>query len=105
MGGQPMPQEAVTQPIRLQGHGAYAKTRATPGSARKRVAYLINQYPTVSHTFIRREIAAVERCGAVEVVRYSLRRGVHGFVDVADHLEAAKTRVVLDSSKLALAAI
>ena len=27
------------------------------------IAYLINQYPKVSHTFIRREIAALEREG------------------------------------------
>ena len=37
-----------------------------------RVAYLVNQYPTVSHTFIRREILALERCG-VEVTRFALR--------------------------------
>jgi glycosyltransferase involved in cell wall biosynthesis len=61
-----------------------------------RVAYLVNQYPTVSHTFIRREIAAVERIGPVEVARYSLRRGVHGFVDPADRVEAEKTHVVLN---------
>ena len=37
-----------------------------------RVAYLINQYPKVSHTFIRREILALERQGH-EVVRIALR--------------------------------
>lgn len=68
-----------------------------------RVAYLVNQYPTVSQTFIRREIAAVERGGAVEVARYSLRRGVHGYVDPADRVEAEKTRVVLDLGAAGLA--
>lgn len=68
-----------------------------------RVAYLVNQYPSVSHTFIRREIAAVERGGTVEVARYSLRQGVHGFVDPADQVEAEKTRVVLDLSAIRLA--
>ena len=33
-----------------------------------RVAYLVNQYPAVSHSFIRREILALERQG-VEIVR------------------------------------
>lgn len=68
-----------------------------------RVAYLINQYPMVSLTFIRREIAAVERGGAVEVARYSLRRGIHGFVDPADRVEAEKTRVVFDMGAAGLA--
>ena len=37
-----------------------------------RIAYLINQYPEVSHTFIRREILALERQG-FEIMRISLR--------------------------------
>ena len=28
-----------------------------------RIAYLVNQYPKVSHSFIRREILALERQG------------------------------------------
>ena len=42
-----------------------------PSSERRRVAYLVNQYPAVSHTFIRREILALERQG-VTVDRFSL---------------------------------
>ncbi len=37
-----------------------------------RIAYLVNQYPKPSHTFIRREIQALERLGA-DVFRISLR--------------------------------
>ncbi len=37
-----------------------------------KVAYLVNQYPQVSHTFIRREILALERQGA-EVLRFAMR--------------------------------
>lgn len=37
-----------------------------------RVAYLVNQYPSVSHTFIRREIEALESLG-VHVERFSIR--------------------------------
>src|SRR5688572_26469163 len=63
----------------------------------KRVAYLANQYPAVSHTFIRREIAAVERSGEIEVLRYSMGHSTDGFVDAADRAEAARTRVVMDA--------
>lgn len=69
-----------------------------------RVAYLANQYPAVSHTFIRREISAVEQGGAVDVVRYSIRRAAQGFVDPADTLEAKQTRVVLDLGAVRLVA-
>ena len=37
-----------------------------------RVAYLVNHYPSTSHTFVRREIRALEGLG-FEVLRYSLR--------------------------------
>jgi len=37
-----------------------------------RIAYFTNQYPSVSHTFIRREIAALEERG-IEVQRFSIR--------------------------------
>ena len=37
-----------------------------------RVAYLVNQYPSISHTFVRREIEGLERLG-VEVERFSVR--------------------------------
>ena len=45
-----------------------------------KVAYLVNQYPAVSHTFIRREIAALEGKG-MAVERFSIRRSEHGLVD------------------------
>jgi len=37
-----------------------------------KVGYFVNQYPKVSHTFIRREILALERQG-ITVARYALR--------------------------------
>jgi len=67
------------------------------------IAYLVNQYPTVSHTFIRREIAALEASGRVRVSRYSLRRAAQGFVDPADRAEAERTHVVLERGPLRLA--
>ena len=64
-----------------------------------RIAYLINQYPKTSHTFIRREIAALELQGH-EVERLSVRRPKEPLVDDADVAEAAKTRVILPSGVL-----
>src|SRR5271170_1474020 len=58
-----------------------------------RVAYFINQYPAVSHTFIRREIRAMEELG-VSVVRFALRSGAN-LVDHDDRAEANKTRFIL----------
>jgi colanic acid/amylovoran biosynthesis glycosyltransferase len=59
-----------------------------------RVAYLINQYPKTSHTFIRREIRALESNG-VEVFRYSLRSTAEVLVDEADREELRVTRALL----------
>ncbi|MEL6470015.1 MAG: glycosyltransferase [Cyanobacteria bacterium J06623_4] len=63
------------------------------------VAYLINQYPKVSHSFIRREIAGLEANG-LDIVRYSIRSCVEGLVDDADKREQEKTRVLLDEVSL-----
>jgi colanic acid/amylovoran biosynthesis glycosyltransferase len=66
-----------------------------------RIAYLINQYPKVSHIFIRREILALERRG-VEVMRIALRGWDHQLVDEEDELERKRTRYVLRSGAPAL---
>ncbi|MFT3731277.1 MAG: glycosyltransferase [Hyphomicrobium sp.] len=59
-----------------------------------RVAYLINQYPKVSHSFIRREIEALEREG-IEVERIALRGWDGELLDPQDLNERARTRYVL----------
>ena len=59
-----------------------------------RVAYLINHYPAISHTFIRREIRALEAQG-VEVLRFALRGWDGELVDPEDIAELAKTRHTL----------
>src|SRR5687768_17409058 len=59
-----------------------------------RVAYLINQYPKVSHSFIRREIRALERQG-VDVIRFALRGWDEQFPDEQDRSEQKLTRYVL----------
>jgi colanic acid/amylovoran biosynthesis glycosyltransferase len=64
-------------------------TTATP-----RVAYLVNLYPSVSHTFIRREILALERHG-VAVQRIAVRGWDGVLVDQEDIREQSKTQYVL----------
>lgn len=59
-----------------------------------KVAYIVNQYPHVSHSFIRREIAALEGQG-IAVERYSVRPSKAEVVDPADQAEQGRTRVIL----------
>lgn len=68
-----------------------------------RIAYFVNQYPKVSHSFIRREILALERQG-LEVQRYALRGWDAELVDAEDQTERARTRYVLRQGGLALLA-
>ena len=58
------------------------------------IAYLVNQYPKVSHSFVRREVAAVESCG-IKVARFSIRSCESELVDGADKLEQELTKVIL----------
>jgi colanic acid/amylovoran biosynthesis glycosyltransferase len=66
-----------------------------------RIAYLINQYPQVSHSFIRREILALERQG-FEVVRIALRGWDDELKDTKDRSERERTRYVLRTGALTL---
>jgi len=58
------------------------------------IAYLVNQYPKVSHSFIRREILALE-AGGTPVARFSVRSCSGELVDPADQAELHKTQVLL----------
>ncbi|MHB1677801.1 MAG: glycosyltransferase [Sulfuriferula sp.] len=62
--------------------------------AQARIAYFVNQYPKVSHSFIRREILALERQG-FEVLRIALRGWDSELVDAEDAREREQTRYVL----------
>ena len=64
------------------------------------IGYLTNIYPVHSHSFIRREIAAVEALGH-DVRRYTIRSGGE-LKDPADVAEQRRTAVVLDAGALAL---
>lgn len=57
------------------------------------VLYLVNQYPAVTHTFIKREVQALERLG-VEVVRVAARAG-KTLVDPGDIEEEKQTTYLL----------
>ena len=59
-----------------------------------KTGYLTNMYPKVSHTFIRREIAALESMG-LSVERFSIRPSGERLVDEADRREQQITRVIL----------
>ncbi|NJM59610.1 MAG: glycosyltransferase family 4 protein [Oscillatoriales cyanobacterium RU_3_3] len=58
------------------------------------IAYLVNQYPKVSHSFVRREILAVEACG-LKVARFSIRSCEAELVDKGDKQEQELTQVIL----------
>ncbi len=66
-----------------------------------KVAYLINQYPKVSHTFIRREIAALERQG-VQVERFAVRGWDAEVADPEDAAERGRTRYLLEGGVASL---
>jgi colanic acid/amylovoran biosynthesis glycosyltransferase len=66
-----------------------------------RIAYLINDYPKVSHIFIRREILSLERRG-FEVMRVALRGWDGAIVDEEDRNEREITRYALREGAPAL---
>lgn len=66
-----------------------------------KIGYLVNTYPAISGTFIRREIHALEGLG-VSVARYAVRRFDGELVDPRDLEEAARTRYLLSGQAAAL---
>lgn len=66
-----------------------------------RIAYFINQYPKVSHSFIRREILALERQGT-QVQRIALRGWNDEIVDPEDMRERDRTHYVLQGGAMQL---
>lgn len=66
-----------------------------------KVAYVVNQYPKVSHSFIRREILALESHG-VQVCRYAIRGWAENVVDPVDMAERNLTSYLLRDGLLPL---
>jgi colanic acid/amylovoran biosynthesis glycosyltransferase len=65
------------------------------------IAYLVNCYPAASHTFIRREIQALERLGC-SVQRFAVRPAAAVIDSDEDRAERARTEVLLAGSRSAL---
>jgi glycosyltransferase involved in cell wall biosynthesis len=76
--------------------------RPAESDASHKIAYLINQYPKVSHSFIRREILALEERGW-SIFRVALRGWDAELVDPADIAERSKTTFVLRRAAVPLA--
>lgn len=66
-----------------------------------KLAYILNTYPQPSHSFIRRELHALERNG-VKIMRLAMRRSDMALVDPGDQAEAARTEYVLDRGAFGL---
>jgi glycosyltransferase involved in cell wall biosynthesis len=73
---------------------------ASPDSTVAGLAYLTTAYPSVSHTFIRREILGLERLG-FEIQRFAIRSGTLSG-DPDDLAEQAKTHHLLAGGALRL---
>ena len=65
------------------------------------LAYLMNTFPLTSTTFIRREIAALERAGT-PVARYALRQWDGELVDLADIEDQKRTHYILSGNTTGL---
>jgi len=66
-----------------------------------KIAYILNTYPQPSHSFIRRELAGLERLG-VEVTRIAMRRNTMPLADPLDVAEAGRTQYVLGAGAVRL---
>ena len=58
------------------------------------IGYLVNQYPGISHSFVRREIQALERLGA-PIRRYAIRPPKQSVVAPEDEAEGSVTRHIV----------
>ncbi|EJL23332.1 glycosyltransferase [Novosphingobium sp. AP12] len=95
-----IPENAVHRPLGFLRDERRAGQRLTAsGTAPARmgmaVAYLSNVYPKISHSFIKTEIAALERQG-FDVHRLTIRRADDTIPE--DRAEAQRTTVVLENS-------
>ncbi len=66
-----------------------------------RIAYLVNTYPRASHSFIRREVKALERQG-LSVHRFAMRSDRAALHDAGDLAEDAACEHVLEVPRLRL---
>ncbi len=69
-----------------------------------KIAYFVNKYPAVSHSFIRREILELERQG-MAVERYAIYCEADTLQDPLDKQEYERTRYIKSQSPFTLVAI
>lgn len=69
-----------------------------------RIAYLASEYPAPSHTFIRREIAALRRAG-LDIATFSIRPAKGEPRSEQERTDRAETQAVLGRSPLAYASV
>jgi len=96
--------EASLLKDRVPGPGKATPARTAPANtpARTRLAYLVNVYPKISHSFIQTEIAALERAG-LRVERFTVRRSADAPSDAEEQAETARTSALLDGNLPGLA--
>jgi colanic acid/amylovoran biosynthesis glycosyltransferase len=92
------PAHAAAEASAPQGAPEASEPRAP---SQLQVAYLVNQYPQPSQSFIRREIRALEELGYA-VRRYSVRRWEGRLADDDDCAEQERTVVLLDAGRLGI---
>ncbi len=93
---------AALGPVAIGAAAPVAIGAAAPvANAATRIAYLTNAYPRPSHSFIRREILALERQG-FDVRRFSIRPNDCALPDEADRRELEHTAILLDGRYAAL---
>lgn len=94
MGRQPFfcdrPREKYNRMGTRSGVFTAINEKNSPVARKLKLAYLTTTYPSVSHTFIRRELREIEQRGH-SVLRLAIRRPDHVLVDPLDQEEAAKT--------------
>lgn len=88
--------------IRKSERAAASSALQSGQSQAGRVAYLVNVYPKVSHSFIQTEIAALERLG-MQVDRFTIRRAPDAMRDAKGVDERHRTTALLDDNVAGLA--
>ncbi len=86
--------------LNLAPSRSYTEGKLPAGHTMK-IAYLVNTYPKPSHTFIRREISALERLGW-QVHRFAMRSDRASLVDPSDLRENDLTEHVLEIGRAPL---
>ncbi|MEL7486583.1 MAG: glycosyltransferase family 4 protein [Pseudomonadota bacterium] len=67
-----------------------------------KIGYFINQYPGISHSFVRREIQALEKLG-VDIRRYAIRPPKQAVIAPEDDAEQRGTRHIITAGAVEIA--